>query len=52
MIATDDAIELEAERLLQALLHVDCDPRHRTWNLDTCRSIAPLTLGVSKRQNR
>ena len=48
MIATDDAIELEAERLLKALLHVDCDPRHRTWNLDTCRSIAPLTLEINR----
>lgn len=48
MIAIDDAIELEAERLLRSLMHVDCDPRGRTWNLDTCRSIAPLTLEINQ----
>src|SRR3954468_23565657 len=48
MIATDDAIEVEAERLLRSLLHVDCDPRGKTWNLDTCREIAPLTLEINR----
>jgi quinolinate synthase len=48
MLATDDAIELEAERLLRSLLHVDCDPRGKTWNLDTCRGIAPLTLEINR----
>jgi len=48
MIATDDVIELEAERLLRALLHVDCDPRGKRWNLDTCREIAPLTLEINR----
>ena len=48
MIATDDAIELEAERLLRSLMHVECDPRGRTWNLETCRSIAPLTLEINR----
>jgi quinolinate synthase len=48
LIATDDAIELEAERLLGALLHVDCDPRGKTWNLETCRAIAPLTLEINR----
>jgi quinolinate synthase len=52
--ATDAALELEAERLLRALLHVDCDPRGRRWNLDTCRGIAPLTLEIDrlKRERR
>src|SRR3954463_6568093 len=48
MIATDDAIELEAERLLGSLMHVECDPRGKTWNLDTCRAIAPLTLEINR----
>ena len=48
MTATDDAIKTEAERLLRALFHVDCDPRGRTWNLDTCRAIAPLTLEINR----
>lgn len=41
-------IEQEAERLLRALMHVDCDPHGRTWNLDTCREIAPLTLEINQ----
>ncbi len=48
MIAIDDAIETEAERLLRSLMHVDCDPRGRSWNLDTCRAIAPLTLEINQ----
>ena len=48
MIAIDDEIEQEAERLLRSLMHVGCDPRGRTWNLDTCRSIAPLTLEINR----
>jgi quinolinate synthase len=44
-LATDHAIETEAERLLRSLMHVECDPRGRTWNLDTCRAIAPLMPG-------
>jgi len=48
MIATDDIIEAEAERLLRSLLHVDCDPHGRSWNLDTCRAIAPLTLEINR----
>lgn len=48
LIATDDAIELEAERLLGSLMHVDCDPRGKSWNLDTCREIAPLTLEINR----
>jgi quinolinate synthase len=48
MIATDDAIETEAERLLSSLMHVECDPRGKTWNLETCREIAPLTLEINR----
>ena len=42
------AVEAEAERLLRLLMHVDCDPHGRTWNLDTCREIAPLTLEINR----
>src|SRR4051812_26978822 len=45
---TDIDVETEAERLLAALMHVDCDPRGRKWNLDTCREIAPLTLEINR----
>jgi quinolinate synthase len=48
MIAAEPSIETEAERLLGLLMHVDCDPRGRTWNLDTCRGIAPLTLEINR----
>src|SRR5208283_2279115 len=47
MIATVDKIDTEAERLLGALMHVDCEPG-RQWNLDTCRAIAPLTLEINR----
>jgi quinolinate synthase len=29
-------------------MHVDCDPRGRTWNYDTCLSIASITLDINK----
>lgn len=45
---TANPIEAEAERLLVSLMHVECDPRGRTWNLDTCREIAPLTLEINR----
>ena len=48
MIAIDSPIELEAERLLRSLMHVDCDPHGRKWNLETCREIAPLTLEINQ----
>ncbi len=48
MQSVDNAIDAEAERLLGALMHVDCDPRGRTWNMDTCREIAPLTLEINR----
>ena len=41
-------IEVEADRLLCSLMHVECDPRGRTWNLETCREIAPLTLEINR----
>ncbi len=47
-IAIDPAVEREAERLLQALLHVDCEPGGRKWNLEGCRAIAPLTLEINR----
>src|SRR5258706_11935623 len=48
MIATDDIIETEADRLLRSLMNVECDPRGKTWNYDTCRDIAPLTLEINR----
>jgi quinolinate synthase len=48
MIATDATLENEAERLFRSLMHVDCDPHGRKWNLDTCREIAPLTLEINR----
>jgi quinolinate synthase len=48
MVAVEDPVEIEAERLLKALMHVECDPRGRTWNLATCRGIAPLTLEIAR----
>jgi quinolinate synthase len=54
MRPTSHAIDVEAERLLRALLHVECDPHGRTWNYATCREIAPLTLEINrlKRERR
>ncbi len=40
-------IENEAERLLNRLMHIECDSR-RSWNIDTCREIAPLTLEINQ----
>lgn len=47
MLAAANPIEAEAERLLRGLMHVECDPRGRKWNLETCREIAPLTLEIN-----
>ena len=47
-VASEAVIETEAERLLAALMHVECDPRGRKWNFDTCRAIAPLTLEINR----
>jgi quinolinate synthase len=48
MITTDSDVEREAERLLRSLMHVDCDPRGRKWNYESCLSIAPLTLEINR----
>lgn len=48
MIATDELIEAETERLLSHLMHVECDPRGKKWNYETCREIAPLTLEINR----
>jgi quinolinate synthase len=48
MITTDSDVEREAERLLRSLMHVDCDPRGRKWNYESCLEIAPLTLEINK----
>ena len=48
MPPTGHAVDAEAERLLRALLHVECEPRRRTWNYATCREIAPLTLEINR----
>ena len=50
MIANAYAVELEQEasRLLKLLMHVDCDPRGRVWNYETCLEIAPLTLEINR----
>jgi quinolinate synthase len=48
MIATDEEIELEADRLLRSLMSVECDPRGKTWNYEACLGIAPLTLEINR----
>jgi len=48
MPSIDHAIEVEAERLLRSLMHVECDPRGRPWNYETCREIAPLTIEINR----
>src|SRR5665213_3628245 len=42
------AVEQEAGRLLKALMNVDCDPRGRVWNYESCLAIAPLTLDINR----
>lgn len=44
---TETEIENEAERLLARLMHIECDSR-RSWNIDACRDIAPLTLEINQ----
>ena len=43
----EDQIEAEAERLLKQLMHVECEAS-RSWNIDACREIAPLTLEINQ----
>jgi quinolinate synthase len=49
-LMTDTAQEIEAEatRLLGSLMHVECDPRGKKWNYETCLAIAPLTLEINR----
>ena len=42
------AVEKEAERLLKALMNVDCDPHGRSWNFESCLEIAPITLDINR----
>ncbi len=39
-------IEDEAKRLLARLMHVECEAS-RSWNIEACREIAPLTLEIN-----
>src|SRR5258708_29368019 len=48
MLTIDHAIEAETDRLLRSLMHVDCDPRGKRWNYETCREIAALTLEINR----
>jgi quinolinate synthase len=48
MITAAPEIEREAERLLRSLMLVDCDPRGRKWNYESCLAIAPLTLEINQ----
>jgi quinolinate synthase len=41
-------IDGEADRLLRALMNVDCDPRGSAWNYESCRRIAPITLEINE----
>ncbi|MEO6403333.1 MAG: quinolinate synthase NadA [Vicinamibacteria bacterium] len=40
-------LAVEADRLLRALMHVDCTPG-KQWNYETCLGIAPLTLEINQ----
>lgn len=44
---SENAIEQEANRLLSKLMHVECEAS-RTWNIEECRKIAPLTLEINQ----
>jgi quinolinate synthase len=44
---TEGELEAETDRLLRALMHVDCEPG-RQWNYESCRRIAPLTLEINR----
>jgi quinolinate synthase len=48
MVKDVTTIDDEAERLLRALMNVDCDPRGRSWDYDACKAIAPLTLEINR----
>lgn len=42
-----DQLDAEAQRLLAKLMHVECEAS-RSWNLEACREIAPLTLEINQ----
>ncbi len=44
---TPEQIEAETSRLLASLMHVTCEPG-KSWNYETCRAIAPLTLEINQ----
>lgn len=44
---TPAELEAETERLFRALMHVDCEPG-RSWNYESCRGFAPLTLEINR----
>jgi quinolinate synthase len=48
MVADTSILEQEAERLLKALMSVDCDPSRPPWDYEACRQIAPLTLEINR----
>ncbi|HEY3757731.1 MAG TPA: quinolinate synthase NadA [Opitutaceae bacterium] len=48
MLAVDNQIEVEAERLFRALLPVNCEPGHQPWTFERCRELAPLTLEIAR----
>jgi len=43
---SEEEIDREAKRLLSKLMHIECEAS-RSWNLDACREIAPLTLEIA-----
>ncbi|MCH6256966.1 quinolinate synthase NadA [Puniceicoccaceae bacterium K14] len=44
---SETEVREEAERLLKRLMHIECDSR-RSWNLESCLEIAPLTLEINQ----
>ena len=48
MTVTAHELAAETERLLKSLMHVECDPRGKKWNYETCLAIAPLTLEINR----
>jgi len=52
MIAAENAVETEAERLFRALMNVDCNPGAAKWTMDRCRELAPITLEIQGLKQR
>src|SRR5580658_8108618 len=42
------SIDAEAERLLRMLMRVDCVPGGRSWNYESCRANATITLEINQ----